>query len=194
MIKDIFYASLFRKEDVSTLYRLAEKVRSTHNQELVDDFNLKCQKKWDDHNPILEIGNQRVEFLQSSKADDLVVTAGINQSIDQILGTSLIYWQLMTCGTGTNAPAAGNVALQSGIGFTVDCLAFGWRENASSSLRFATIWGETLGTITINEAAVVTATGGVILNRDVFSNHPITHTVNDTVFVLSSVVEFVPVM
>jgi hypothetical protein len=194
VVKDICYASLFDKQDLPYLYRLAEEVRATHNQDLVNDFNLKCQKKWDDHNPVLEVGNRNIEFLQVSKADDLVVTTGINRFIDQVLGASTVYWQYMGCGTGSTAPTAADIAMQTTIGFFIDTLIAGWREYAGTSLRFASIWGDSIATTTVNECGVFTPTGAVMLNRDVFSNNPLVHTINISAFVLSCIIEFVPVM
>jgi hypothetical protein len=195
MIKDTTYAAQFDKNDMATIYKLAEKIKTTHDQTLVDDFNLKCQKKVDDHLSRLEVGNQKIEFLQVSKADDLVVTVGISQCLDQIIGTSVTRWQYMARGTGTTTPAAGNTALAAESGTRVDMSIAGWREYASSSLRFAGIHGELTPTITINEAGVFTAlSAGSMLNRNVFSNFPLSHIANFDGYVLSSIVEFVPVM
>ncbi len=192
-IKDTAYASLFDKEDLPYLYRLAEKVRNTHNPNLVNDFNNACQRKWNDHNPILG-DNANVEFLQVSKADDLVVTVGINLCIDEILGTSVVRWQMCSAGTGTTAPTIADTIIASAL-TTVDMNTSGWREYAGASLRFGAIFGESTLSGTINECVILPPSVTTpILNRNVFSNFPITHTQNVTGFVISSVVEFVPVM
>lgn len=194
-MKDYAYAALFDKKDLSSLYQLAERIRATHDNSLIDDFNLKCQKKIDDHNPVLEIGNQNIEFEQVSKADDLIVTTGITQCLDQILGISIVRWQYMARGTGTTAPVIGNTTLVTEVTPRVDMNTAGWREFASSTLRFAGIFGELLPTSTVNEAGVFTASsGGIMLNRNAFSANPIAHTINLTGFVISSIIEFVPVM
>ena len=194
-MKDVCYASLFDKKDLPYIYRLAEEIRTTHNQDLVNDFNNKLENKWNDHNHFLQVGNKDIEIQQVSKADDLVVTAGVNQCIDQILGTSVTRWQYMAKGIGTTTPVAGNTALFAEQSPRVDMSTSGWREYAGSSLRFAGIHGETMPTITINECGVFTASGGgIMLNRNVFSNFPLTHTINIDGIVLSTVVEFVPVM
>lgn len=193
--KDICYAAQFDKKDLPSLYELAKRIRITHDQTLVDDFNLKCQKKVDDHNPILEIGNKKIEFEQISAADDLVVTAGIQRTLDLILGTSVIRWIAVKTGTGTTPPAITDTTLAiNNVG--VNVLTQGWAEYASSSLRFAGIFGESNGTFTLTEACVKDSigSGGTILNRCVFSNLPITHTINVQGFVVSFVIEFVPVM
>lgn len=193
MVKDYCYAASFDKKDMPSLYELAERVRTTHNQTLVDNFNIKCQRKADDHNPILEIGNKKIEFEQVSKADDLVVTAGVNQCIDLILGSSTSRWLNMTTGSGTTAPAAAQTNLVTPL-FLIDMSLFGWREYASSSLRFAGIFGEKITTHTVNEAGVFSVSNLIMLNRNMFSNNPIIHTVNTSGYVISNVIEFVPVM
>jgi hypothetical protein len=195
VIKDTAYAALFDKKDLPSLYKLMETVRITHDQTLVDDFNLKCQKKVDDHNPILEVGNQKIEFEQVSKSDDLVVIGGINLLIDQILGTSVVRWIAIKIGTGTAAPTTADTVLATNFGNGVNMQVQGWTEYASSSLRFAAIFGETSATVTVNESAISTSIlTGTLLNRNVFSNNPISHIINTTGFVISSIIEFVPVM
>jgi hypothetical protein len=194
-MKDVCYASLFDKKDLPYIYRLAEEIRTTHNQDLVNEFNNKLENKWNDHNHYLQIGNRDIEIQQVAKADDLVVTVGINQCIDQILGASTTRWQYMARGTGTTTPAAANTTLVTEVASRVDMSTSGWREYAGSSLRFAGIHGESIATITVNECGVFTAfTSGTMLNRNVFSNFPLTHTINIDGIVLSAVVEFVPVM
>lgn len=193
MIKDTAYAALFTKKDLPSLYELAERVRTTHDQTLVDDFNTKCQKKVDDHNPILEIGNQKIEFEQVAKANDLVVTPGLDQCIRQIQGTSTVRWQYMQTGSGTTQPDITQSSLVTPI-FSVDMSVVGWREYAGSTLRFAGIFGESVPTHTVNEAGVFNTPFTIMLNRNMFSNNPIVHNVNYSGFVISNIIEFVPVM
>ena len=192
-IKDITYASLFDKKDLPYLYRLVEEVRATHNQDLVNDFNNTLKKKWNDHNAYLQVSNKDIEILQVSKADDLVVTAGINFLIDQILGSTVVRWRYIWVGTGTTAPALAQTALTTPL-FIVDMSLYGWREYAGSTLRFAGLFLETAATHTATEVGVFDNSGAVMLNRNMFSSNPIAHVVNQTGYVISSVVEFVPVM
>ncbi len=192
-MKDTTYATLFDKKDLPYVYRLAEEVRATHNQDLVNNFNNNLEKKWNDHNPIIEIGNKDIEIEQISKADDLIVTVGINQCIDQILGASVLRWQIIGSGSGTTAVSAAQTSLVTQL-FLIDMSLLGWREYAGASLRFAGIFGESLATHTVNEAGIFRSDGAVMLNRNMFSNNPITHTINLNGYVISCVIEFVPVM
>jgi len=195
MVKDVCYGALFDKKDLPYVYRLAEEVRATHNQDLVNSFNNNLERKWNDHNPLLD----GVEILQVSKADDLVVTSGVNQCIDQILGTSITRWQFMAKGLSGTTPTAGQTLLsnESVASPRKDMSTSGWREWASTSLRFAGIFGESAPTETILECGVFTTQGnntGIMLNRNSFSNFGLTHNINIDGIVLSCVVEFVPVM
>lgn len=191
-IKDICYAALFDKKDLPFLYRYAAKVRTTHSQQLVDDFNNACQRKVDDHNPIL---GDNIEFIQVAKADDLTVTAGLTRLMLQITGGSTVRWQYLGKGLTGTAPAAGNTALAGELTPRVDMSLFGWREYASTSLRYLGIFGEDEGTSTILEAGIFdAATAGTMLNRNVFNTLSIVHTFHVTGYVISSIIEFVPMM
>lgn len=192
-IKDTTFAASFDRKDLPSLYQLAERIRNTHSNELIDDFNLKCQQKVDDHKPVLEIGGQKVEFEQVAKADDLVVTAGINQCLDQILGVSVIRWQYVGIGTGSASVTAGQTALTTELLPRADMSINGWREPFSSCLKFAGIFGEN-SNAAINEAGIFTAaTGGTMLNRNIFTNLVLSTSFTKATMV-SSVVEFVPVI
>ena len=169
---------------------MAEKIRINNDYDLASDFDNKCQQKWNDHNPILE---NNIEFLSVSKANDLVVTQGINQNIDAILGVNVFRWQYMGKGTGTTAPSAGQTLLVAEVLPKVDMSLFGWRLAAGHTLRFAAIFGESVPTITVNECGIFNA-NSMMLNRNMFSTQPLAHTVNVTGFILSSIIEFVPIV
>ena len=194
MVKDVCYGSLFDKKDIPLLHKYAQKVRETHDQELVNNFNMMCEAKFNDKHPVLMVGDKEIEPIQVSKADDLVVTAGLDQSINQILGTSVVRWQYMAKGTGTTTPAAGNTALVTEVLPRVDMSLYGWREYAGASLRFAGIFGESVTGIVVRECGIfTTSTVGTMLNRNVFLP-PITHQQLGDGFVISCIIEFVPVV
>lgn len=195
MIKDSAIVSLFAKEDLPQIYRLAEKVRATHNISLIDEFDSLCKRKYNDHKSF-----SWIEPLQVSKTDpdDLLVTTGVSLLIDQIIGASVIQWRYAGAGTDGGlglALATSNTVLGSENLPRVDMTLFGWRENAATTLRFAAIFGESRATETVKEFGVFTAaTAGTMLNREMIVNNPISHTVNVTGYVISSIIEFLPVM
>jgi hypothetical protein len=191
-MKDQAFAALFDKKDLPLLYKFA--IKPNHN-----DFFSLCQKKWNDHNPILQVDSHNLEFVQVAKADDLVVDQGIVQSINLIIRASNTRWTYMGMGTGTTAPVAGNTTLSAEVVPRRDMSSpnvggHGWRESAGATLRFAAIYGESIATITVNEMGIFATpnVGSAMLNRNAFSNNPVTHTGNVTAFVLASIVEFVP--
>jgi len=193
-MKDYCYASLFDKKDLPYIKRLAEEVRATHNQDLVNEFNNLSEKKWNDHNPVLEINGKTIEPQQVSKANDLVVNLGVATLIAQIIGP-FARWRYIGKGTGVTVPAGAQTALVTEVFPRSDMSINGWREYASTSLRFAAIFGESTPTISVTEVGIFdTITAGTMLNRNMFDFNPCTHTVNTSVFVISSIIEFVPVV
>ena len=129
MMKDTTYAASFDEKDYQPLLKYARKVRETHNQGLVDNFNLACNRKWNDHTNVSING---LELLHVAKSDDLVVTAGTTLLIDQILGTSVTRWRYLAFGTSNATPTAAQIALQAETAVVprVDMSLFGWREYA----------------------------------------------------------------
>jgi hypothetical protein len=191
-MKDTAYAVQFDKKDYPVLLEYARKVRETHDPKLIDNFNLVCQRLWDDHHNNISING--MELLDVSKSDDLVVSVGTTQLINQILGTSGVRWQYIGIGTGTTAVSSGQTALVAEALPRADMSTTGWREYAGATLRFAGIFGETFGSISLNECGIFTSsTGGTMLNRNMFSNQSLT-TVGTRALVISSIIDFVPIV
>ncbi len=189
-MKDTTYASQFDNKDYQSLLRYAKKVRETHNPELVDNFNLACQKRWDDHTNISING---MELLQVSKSDDLVVDGGINVVINQITGALTSRWRYIGIGTGTTAVSSAQSALVTEVLPRADMSLFGWREYAGTSLRFAGIFGSTHSSTSINECGIFNSpTFGNMLNRNMFSNAILATSFSTHVF--SSIIDFVPIV
>src|ERR1051325_4103808 len=147
-MKDYCYASLVSKNDLPYLYNYAAEIRRTHNQNLVDDFNNVCKRKWNDHKSVLEVGEKSIEFLQTSKADDLITDVGRNQLVDQILGTSVVRWLYMQYGDqngGNFTPSTGETVIIHQLS-SINMSSFGWIEYAGTTLKFGAIAGESIAT------------------------------------------------
>jgi hypothetical protein len=101
-----------------------------------------------------------------------------------------------TDGGSTLPLATSNLSLGTESGSRIDMTLFGGSLAAGLTLRFAGIFGESAPTITVNECGVFTASSsGTMLNRTLFgSNFAIVRTVGTTGYVISSVVEFLPVV
>jgi len=203
--KDYAFATAFETKDRPLLYKLARMIKTSvtlddklgilHNPILSDNYHAACQKKWDDHhNSVLQIGNKTIQIVQTSKADDLVTNPGLDQCIDLMRGASSVRFIWMGKGTGLAAPLVSQTTLSSEIVPRLDMTTFaGWIDPGSKSLGFGAIFGETHQNMTVTEQAIFTASsGGIMLNRNMFSNLPLSHTVNVQPFVLSSVMEAIP--
>jgi len=172
------------------MYRLAERIRLNHDGNLAVEFDNLSQKRYDDH----PANFHGVEFNQVEKSEDLVVTVGVNQIIDQILGVSTTRWQYLGRGIGTTAPTAADTILQTEVGLRLDMSVNGWREQAGATLRFAGIFGETYASGTHTEAGIFTAlSAGIMLNRVMFSNNSMNFG-NTHASVISCIIEFVPIV
>ena len=190
MIKDTALVGLFYKEDLPAIYRMAERVRTTHNIALIDEFDSMLEQKWNDKKSY-----SFVEPITVSKTDDLMTNVGVSVMIDQIIGTTSVRWRYMGVGSSSTTPTVADPSLNVEILPRVDMSLFGWREPAATSLRMAAIFGESRNTETINEFGIFNAaTAGNIFNHNVIAANPIAHTFNVTGYVISSVVEFLPVM
>lgn len=189
MVKDWAYLAAFKRKDLPSLYEMVAKINETHDTDLIESFNEKCEQK-------INCENTSLPFEQVIKSDDLVVTAGLQQNINIILGTSATRWQYMRHGIGgsTAATIAQTALTTEGAG-PIDMATFaGWREPVGMKLYFGGILGETVAVTNITEAGVFNASvAGIMLNRNCFPNNSLQRSLNTLVFIISSVIEFCPV-
>ncbi len=145
------------------------------------------EKKWNDH-PSLP------EFIQVSKADDVVTYPGLSLCMQQILGISVVRWRYMGAGTGTQQARPYQQGLEAEVFPRADMTvpAQGSATRSGQSLRFVGIFPVSFPTITVRESAVTQAVSGtsIYLNRNVFSNTPVVHTVGVLPFTLASLITF----
>lgn len=190
-VRDTWYIAFFEKRDLPNLYRYAEKIRATHNQHLVDDFNKMCEDRFNDHRSA-HIGE--IEPTNAGKSGDLATNLGLKRCLDLITGASAVRWRYMGVGTGTGFPLATSTALVTEALPRADMTLFGWTEWASSSLRFGGIFGENQPGNAMWEAGIFdTATAGTMLCRTYFSALNITAG-HIQPYCISNVIEFCPVM
>ena len=117
--------------------------------------------------------------------------------MQQIARTNTNRWRHMAKGVSTSTASQTNTSLSSESGARVDMSnpVTGWREPIGTAMRFAAIFGESTSSGNYSESAVcLNSSGGPLLNRNVYGIIPIIHTNNVTLFVISSVVEFLPIM
>lgn len=195
--RDWAYMASFKRKDLPSLYEMARQIQQTHNTDIIEDFNQKCEQQINGKNPELRIGDKTIGFEQVVKSEDLVVLGGLDQCIRIIQGTSAVRWQYMVVGTGGNiaATTAQTALTTEGTPPRIDMSLQGWRESVGMKLFFGGVLGETGSFLSgVDEIGVFNSSAGTtMLNRIAFNPNPLSRTFGANVFILSSVVEFCPV-
>lgn len=191
--RDWAYRVAFDRKDLPSLEHMAQHIRETHDTDMIESFNAKCEQKLSGKNVGLDNG---IEIQAVTKSDDLTVNGGLQQCINIIIGTSSTRFRYIAIGGGGATAATINdtgLAFESGAG-RIDTLSLGWNEAVGMKLFFGGIFGEWFSDTNyseygvFNNAAVSSVT---MLNRNCFNG--LTRTYKAAVYILSSVIEFCPV-
>jgi hypothetical protein len=194
--RDWAYLAAFNEKELPSLQQMIKQVNETHNTQIIEDFNSRCEQR-------IKEGDHTV-----TKSEDLVVNAGLQQSINLILGTSSTRWRYISFGAGTTAANVSNTSLgldaSGSLSPRVDTTVQGWNEAVGMKLFFGGVLGESIYQInSITELGIFTSlTIGTMLNRNVFANNSLTRatttmgafTFAKQVFIFSIVIEFCPVV
>lgn len=204
--RDWAYMAAFKEKDLPSLQEMVKHIRETHDTDMIETFNQKCEQKIRGENTTIE----GMEIQQVSKTDDLVTNGGLNQCLNLILNTSATGWTHIIASRNNVAatPAVTDTALNitSGGPYVLPLQTYGWSEPKGMKLFFGTlvpqdaVSGPAI-TTTINEMAVYSgpAMTNVMLNHETFFNNQITRNITPdlavyaNVFILSCVIEFCPV-
>jgi hypothetical protein len=174
--QDICYAVSYDSKDPQFMQKLDPDILFSN-----------LEKKWNDH-PSLP------EFIQVAKADDIVTFPGLIYCMKQILGTIVVRWRYMGAGSSSEVATPYQQALKAEVFPRADMTvpAQGSATRSGSALRFIGIFPASFPTITVRESGVHNVVSGVglLLNRNMFSQAPITHTVSVLPFTLASLITF----
>lgn len=175
--KDICYCVSYDSKDPEFMQKLDP-----------DTLFKKLEAKWNDH-PSLP------EFVQVSKADDVVTFPGLSYCMQQMIGTITTRWRYMGAGSDLSQARPYQQRLFAEIEPRADMsvVAQGSRTRSGQSLRYVGIFPASFPTITVRESGVfnvVTGYTGQMLNRNVFSSTPVVHTVGVLPFTLASLITF----
>jgi hypothetical protein len=192
--RDWAYLAEFSQEDLPALQEMVKHINETHDVKTIELFNSNCERVLHGLDP--DIGTPIPTGVL--KTDDLTTNAGLQQCINIIIGTSSTRWQYMGLGSGgTTAPTTSQTDLvAAAAGGRIDMAASGrgWREAVGMKLFFGAIGNELAATFTYTELGVFnSSSGGTMLNRNAFPDNGLTHTINRSASIISSVIEFCPV-
>lgn len=175
--QDTCYAVLYEAKDADYVSKLDP-----------DFLFQKLEEKYNDH-PSLP------EFLQVSKADDIVTFPGLSYCMKLILGLiTSPRFTFMCAGSSSNTADPFKQLLGSEAASRINMSLTGSMTRSGHALRFVGNFPASFQTITVRESGVNTASTpntGVLLNRNVFSATPIVHTSGGTAFTLASLITFV---
>jgi len=203
--RDWAYKTAFNRKDLPSLQAMVQHIRETHDTNMIEDFNLKCEQKLTTGRGELENG---IIIEDVAKIEDLVVNVGLQQCINLILGTSSTRWSHIQLAGGTSGspPNVSNINVDNGGGgpFALALSTYGWAEARGMKLFFGCIGPQDspLGTSSIADMGVFNGPSqgptSTMLNRENFINNPLSRsfigfTAYNAVFIFSCVIEFCPV-
>jgi hypothetical protein len=202
--RDWGYKVAFDRKDLPSLEEMARHIRETHDTDMIEDFNLKCEQKLSGKSAVLDNG---IEIEQVTKTEDLAVNVGLQQCVNLILGTNSNYWVNfgLTKNAGTSLPSVTDTNLQSSAGgpWFLSLATYGWSEPKGMKMFFGTITPQdassSFNANAIQEMGIAGNAGTPLLNREVFFSNPINRSLSadgqmyKQVFIFSCVIEFCPV-
>ena len=198
--RDWAYMVRFDRKDLPSLEEMARHIRETHDTDMIEDFNLKCEQKLTGQRAVLDNG---IEIQSVSKTEDLVVNSGLQNCINIILGTSVARWSRMGVSGGDGSvPAVTNTALAAET--IAQRVLLAWAEPVGMRMYFGAISSQTQGSepINVQEIGVYSGAfaGNELLNRSYFpgigatTQYPGFTTVTTAPIILSVIIEFCPVV
>lgn len=188
-----------KAEPLLQKYFIKSATLGRENNPMVIEFFDQLEKKWNDHVGILDTGQERFEITEIAKTSDIVTIQGLQQCCRMIITPALAPWRYPGVGNSTIEARAYQQRLYGEIEPRRDMTvpAQGSFTRVNESMRAIGIFPLDFPTITVRESAIfnnVTGyTTGIMLNRQVFSAKPITHTVNVAPFTVATDINFVSV-
>lgn len=198
--RDWAYMVRFDRKDLPSLQEMARHIRETHDTDMIESFNARCEQKLSGINTELDNG---IEIQSVTKTGDLVVNPGLQQCLNIILGTSSARWSHFGMGNSTASATVADTALFTETIATRVSLA--WNEPVGMKLFFGGISSQTTGTnpTPVSEIGVYNSAsaGAILLNHSTFidsiSQAAIFSSlvpVSPAPIIVSAVIEFCPVV
>lgn len=194
-IEDHHYLTLWDKNDLPNVYKWQEKIRETHDEQLIKSFFDLMNRYHNDHKNNLEI-----EPHQVSKVDDVLTYKGIAKFCRLITlqddTTFTVVAVGRTSGANTFVPFNDSLILEESY---VTFARNGFFDAAGTGLRYGGTFGESMVTAAYSESLVRDTESAVDSNRIVmclnnFQLDPINHTNGNTGFTAAGIIEFDVIM
>lgn len=196
--KDTCWAATYQLEDEPLLqkYFIKSATLGQENNPMVITFFDQLENKWNDHIGILQIDSQTFEMIEIAKTKDVPTVQGLQHCCRQIITAGLPSWRYHGAGSSTIEPRAYQQQLYGEAGTRADMTigAQGSITRVNQNIRAIGIFPSTFPTLTVRESAVFTNstgyTAGIMLNRQVFENNSIAHTINVSPFTVATDINF----
>jgi len=203
--RDWVYMVAFKEKDLPSLQTMMKHIRETHDVDMIESFNKKCEQKLQGQSATLDNG---IEIQGVEKTNDLVTNGGLQHCINLILATTgtLFSYIIASRSIVLVLPTITDTALNTTSGGPYS-FPLEWRESKGMKLFFAALVPQDANVSNnpqiINEMAVYSgpAMTNVMLNHEIFFNNQLELNRDTTpdlmryanVFILSCIVEFCPV-
>lgn len=197
--RDWAYRVVFDRKDLPSLQDMAKHIRDTHDTDMIESFNARCEQKLLGETAVLDNG---IELKAVTKSGDLVVNTGLQQCINLILGISSTRWSHFGMSVGSTVPAITDTVLQTEtVAYRV---ALAWAESVGMKLFFGGISSQSddgTSPNAVDEIGVYNSAsaGAVLLNRTAFRSdtlgqqNPSISTIKSAPIFVSSVIELCPI-
>jgi hypothetical protein len=193
------YCVTWHKEDeerVQKYFKKADKIKD--NSPLIIDFMNQLERRFNDHPAYILFRNKRIYLNEIAKALDIPTIQGVQFMMRQIIvgGSTggLAPWRYMAVGSDTREARAYQPGLYAEIGTRLDMNSSGTMTRVNESLEFVANFASSFPTLTVKESAIwnTSDNSGTNLNRNMFKDFPIAHTVNVAAFTVATNINFIP--
>jgi hypothetical protein len=191
--KTVSYAANWGEKDEPLLRKYFEKSATLgqENNPMVIMFFQQMEHKWNDHIGALEIDGQVFEIVDLARTEDLPTVQGMQYSCRIIIKTGLSVWRYHGAGSSDLEARAYQDRLFGEISTRADMSigAEGSITRVAETLKAIGIFAAAYPTLTVRESGIWNVpfgATGTMLNREVFSGSPITHTVNVAPFTVAT--------
>jgi hypothetical protein len=193
------YCISWHKEDENLVQRYFAKADLIKdNSPFIIEFMNQLDRKYNDHPAYILYRNRRIYLNEISKALDIPTIQGLQFCMRQIIGGGtlggLSPWRYMSAGSDQREARSYQPFLFAEVLPRADMNSSGSITRVNQSIEFIGNFPSTFLTMTVRESAVwnFPDNTGTNLNRNMFKDFPIVHTVNVLPFTVATNINFVP--